>query len=618
MKWITELSIANYRAFTEKETIKIPLRSHLLIYGENGSGKSSIFNALRDFFTSSDRTSQKLETNYFEVLNGNTNGSIDIEITDSSNPLLKTDYKFSEPDTASTHRNIQELLLANKVKGFLDYKRLLKTYFVESPVPQNPDLFDLLVEDILADHIINRIPGSSIPDNELSRQWAAIKTPLLKDNYDGKKLLCKTAVDNLPIFQNELLEVLKKVFVVLKRFISTYFEDKVQINVNISNMIFDTSKVEINKGIFLELKYAGQPIPSYHNFLNEARLSALATCIYLAALKTYPIDPTFEIRPLFLDDIFIGLDTSNRIPLLKLIKKEFMDYGYQVFISTYDRQWFELASNWFSSKNVKVKCLEMFVESDNNTLIPDKPVLLPFDGLLEKAEAHFKSKDYPTAGSYLRKECENIIKILLPDTYRITQECKEITELEDLLRQLKKLYDDSKVTYPIELIDSLKIYRKLILNPSSHNDMKSPLFRREIQDAIHIVKMLRQIPKIDRKKVLDKDQKLTISFPSVNYLIELEPDGDVWVTENNGTKQFSAFNLFIQRWTYQNVEFGTKDSAGNVIQDSPLSIDKVLSEKWTLEKVFPGLNKFLGIVIPADIYASVIIGSGGTLKDLLQ
>ncbi len=53
MKWITEITLNNFRAFGKAEEIQILKGNHLLIYGENGSGKSSIYNGLKDFFSSS-------------------------------------------------------------------------------------------------------------------------------------------------------------------------------------------------------------------------------------------------------------------------------------------------------------------------------------------------------------------------------------------------------------------------------------------------------------------------------------------------------------------------------------------------------------------------------------
>jgi len=46
-------------------------------------------------------------------------------------------------------------------------------------------------------------------------------------------------------------------------------------------------------------------------------------------------------KVLFLDDIFIGLDIANRLPLLSILENEFPEY--QVFITSYDKPWFEHA-----------------------------------------------------------------------------------------------------------------------------------------------------------------------------------------------------------------------------------------------------------------------------------
>ena len=57
-------------------------------------------------------------------------------------------------------------------------------------------------------------------------------------------------------------------------------------------------------------------IDDYNQVLNEARLSAISTCIYLASIKNNP--QAIEYKLLFLDDIFIGLDMGNRLPILKM------------------------------------------------------------------------------------------------------------------------------------------------------------------------------------------------------------------------------------------------------------------------------------------------------------
>jgi hypothetical protein len=46
---------------------------------------------------------------------------------------------------------------------------------------------------------------------------------------------------------------------------------------------------------------------------------------------------------LVLDDVLIGLDMANRLPALRLIEEEFANKGWQVFLMTFDRAWYEIA-----------------------------------------------------------------------------------------------------------------------------------------------------------------------------------------------------------------------------------------------------------------------------------
>jgi wobble nucleotide-excising tRNase len=74
-----------------------------------------------------------------------------------------------------------------------------------------------------------------------------------------------------------------------------------------------------------------------HHYLNEAKLSAIALSIFFAALKLQPVS---RLRVLALDDVLIGLDMANRMPVLEIIDQHFSNY--QVFFFTYDNPWFEV------------------------------------------------------------------------------------------------------------------------------------------------------------------------------------------------------------------------------------------------------------------------------------
>ena len=54
MKKITKIQLKNYRAYYGKyAAISLVKGENVLIYGENGSGKTSLFRAINDFFNAS-------------------------------------------------------------------------------------------------------------------------------------------------------------------------------------------------------------------------------------------------------------------------------------------------------------------------------------------------------------------------------------------------------------------------------------------------------------------------------------------------------------------------------------------------------------------------------------
>src|SRR5690606_22340135 len=52
---LTKIVIENYRGVRGSLTLDLPAGENLLIYGENGAGKSSVFHAIRDFLESAER-----------------------------------------------------------------------------------------------------------------------------------------------------------------------------------------------------------------------------------------------------------------------------------------------------------------------------------------------------------------------------------------------------------------------------------------------------------------------------------------------------------------------------------------------------------------------------------
>jgi hypothetical protein len=301
--------------------------------------------------------------------------------------------------------------------------------------------------------------------------------------------------------------------------------------------------------IWLKINYLGidnfnfldrggwQTFYDHLDLLNEARLSALAISIYLAAILSYPTEG-MAYKILFLDDVFVGLDNTNRLPLLDILNREFPDY--QIFITTYDRYWFEVAKEHLDEK--KWKTAELYVRqvrNDDGAIIREEPLLLPTKGNVERATAYANLHDYPAAGNYLRKECERLLKQKLPPQYRIGNDASVLTELGDLISQFKKFYEDCGIDINQQEIGrSLNVFKRAILNPTSHDDLKSPMYRSEIDKVFDLVNKLTSLSIVKKRNVAHNGNWITMKFPEHHYFICCELLSDLLLVRHGDTVQF--------------------------------------------------------------------------------
>ena len=142
---IQSITINKYKAFTKEE--KIPVGgSNVFIYGENGSGKSSFYYALKDFFQSSVETVKMAELRNFNLSDGGTDCSIKVEF---DGEIVKT-LNETTKDTNTT-----EIIDANRLKSFLTYKHLLGVHNVK--ISDKIDVFELVLNGVLKHFKSNKI-----------------------------------------------------------------------------------------------------------------------------------------------------------------------------------------------------------------------------------------------------------------------------------------------------------------------------------------------------------------------------------------------------------------------------------------------------------------------------
>jgi wobble nucleotide-excising tRNase len=459
---IDKIELNNFRFFVD-ETINNSFEiegEDFLVYGENGSGKSSIFKAF-DFLTKRDIPLAEFNKNINIFENDNTY----IEFSFTNEEILRIDC-----DHLSLGRDYPYISTMSVVNPLLDYKNLLHISYEKEEnrgTDRKKNLYSFF-EAILANYPIsgNRVL-SELEDEEYF------------ENFKN-------------IIRNELFESIN------------LFIDKFEQNFKLTNVEFSG----FGRKVFLDIDYFDRPVEIFHNFLNEARLTALAISIYLAIIKKqYDLLESDSLKILVLDDLLISLDMNNRLRLIDVLKSEFSDF--QIFFFTHDKALFDI----FKEKK-EWKSYEIYVDNSGDF---EKPFIKKSLNYFESAKKHFDEHDYPACANYLRKEVERIKKIVnqseidgVPVDRSIqivkklvnsndftnfsrpsstTNEC--IGRIRGKLIGIKNNLDNARepsVEINIQEINGI-LHR--ILHPQSHDDTSRPLYKKELEEAIYIINRLR-------------------------------------------------------------------------------------------------------------------------------
>ncbi|TNJ35938.1 AAA family ATPase [Prosthecochloris vibrioformis] len=440
---IDTIEITNYKAFLGTHRLQVGGKN-LFIYGENGSGKSSLYYALKDFFQSSiediDLTGLK---NVFAAADENSDVAIKVAFkTEASRKNSKSEYQWTSSQVDARKADDTSIRDGNKLKSFLTYKHLLAIHHLKKDEEIN--LFDLLVKGVLKHFRYSLTRGKELGELFMP------KSP---------EYILKHAQPFLDYFSHN---------VALELRFSQVRPNK------------DYSGIEGDQ-VHVELRYAGKEIEKAHLFLNEARLSAIAISIYLGMIKRHV--QGIPCKVLFLDDIFIGLDIANRFPLLEILEKEFSDY--QIFITTYDKPWFEYARG-FLERNKNWKTMEFYAQRCKDGM--EIPLVFDNQDLIGKAEGHLKNCDYKAAAVYTRSAFEKAIQKYCAENEKkvvFKPSLKNYTT-EDFWKVLQA--DISQGAQ-----DMIETSRSLVLNTFSHYNTERHEIKAELEAAIQALKTLKTL-----------------------------------------------------------------------------------------------------------------------------
>jgi energy-coupling factor transporter ATP-binding protein EcfA2 len=455
---ITGVEIANYRGFAgDSFRLSLEHGENLLVYGENGAGKSSFYNTLNDFlYAASNKNANIVQRRNRD----NLAGEPAVRISTTTTPV-------TEWTTTVRGQDADNWRVLNDGKGFLDYRLLLRFYNAPQDGLGRIELFDLLLKGMLANHRLE-IPGTPT----FLSEWQAIK---------HKK--------NFYLDRRGRMELQQRV----SRFNTAFKEASVKLATRASALLhdFDPSIAiafipERDANFTWYPKHVNDPdffaeitrpdrasITDYHETFNEARLSAMAICLFFAAMETRPIDGP---RLLVLDDVLIGLDMGNRRKVINLVQRLFRNW--QIIILTYHKAWFEVLKSrikvgswgghaWCSIILRPEKCRQSGL------------VTIKYDEsgtALETATLCLERRDYKAAAVYARTAFE-IVLHKHADRLHISVQFKEDRlklDTDDFLNPFEikfdHLVDPLKKAQIQGLVAELRFIRRTVLNAFAHAD----------------------------------------------------------------------------------------------------------------------------------------------------
>jgi len=484
---IRKISVSGYRAFPpyKPKSLEIDLGEtgkNLLLYGENGSGKTSLFRALRDLFDTSATAHDYAAVR--NIFHQDEDDAVVVSLTFGTPDEYRWEVGEPHPKTTgdSFHAFARNCL-------FLEYRDLLKTNFVHHTGA--PNLFHLLVEVVLPELPAPTQPLKTLRDAMRSGvpRGRQTRNPVARANSLAS-LFRAALANHLPELvceANRLLGQLQPL---------TKIDLKPTEKISYRKAAALTDRGFIGEVITLEIELNGKPVTEPQHFLNEARLTAIALSLYLAAARLTRVG-----RPgiMVLDDVLIGLDLSNRIPLLQLLQTDFADW--QVLLLTHDHVWFDLARA-YTEPSQGWACREMFlVEPQTGGL--GRPELRDGADSFARAEAHLAANDLTAAAVYLRAALEGRLRNVcadkaVPVAYKKRPQDVKAHDLWAAIKLRQDKRAELQASQPAKnhpdfisaaLVQRVEMIRSNILNRLSHTE-SATFERSEVEQARDVVRDL--------------------------------------------------------------------------------------------------------------------------------
>lgn len=508
MAKINEIVINGFKAFPSLYKIELGGK-HLLMYGENGSGKSSIYYALHCIFNSYRKPDNGKK--YFDK-----NNSQNL-INRFFIPKDERDIPYVAVNWYDGGRNVFLSVVSEHGCDGFDRLSELETYFVNHQLlngffnftnSNSINLFPIFQREILPYKYIDE------QGTYLSLMYEQIEEEASKL---GNKSSTKKINEMIDIFNRELEGFIGDINIAVSDIYKNHFKADGEQDLSIvltypeenpnpdvyfdgfrlkwDNRLIKNQKGELERAknksliepiIGISIKEDGNEIPKPHVYFNEAKLTAIALSIRFSLLKG--INPADDTNPpegsfLALDDMLISLDMSNRAKVVDFLLK--ISDKYKIYLFTHDKMFFEYFKHKTKKNQDAWVYKEIYMDYDKT------PYIRNSEDYLGQAEHYIKQHEYEIAGNFLRKEAEAFCKDFLPKKKQLTGDFAHL-DLNGLIMNCKDYAAESGVI-DISIFNELDEHRKFILNPSSHDSYDVAKYGHEVKRCLQTLRKLREI-----------------------------------------------------------------------------------------------------------------------------
>ena len=601
MSWkISKIEIENFKFFKAKFPIEVNGKN-ILLYGENGAGKSSIYWSVYTHFQAYSKSKteaqkyfiagnkQNLRNRYADMAD---DSSIKIYF-DNGNGTIKTVEDSNNCYYVEDEDTLRFMKFTAMSSDFMNYKFLSSLFDFRNS--QDNEVFSLFEKEVLPfidlDNSLHHWDGNDTRVNNAGAWWSYIVSAYKTPDYIPRSARTNSFDQRTPQYKNyqgiinefnDLINAKLSLLVVrANRLIKDVFhlDAKVKVEYNgasfnkrLGSRKFDgllhTPKIYLKAEMDSPNLVDRSVIEHPRSFFNEAKITCMALALRLAILESHP--STMEAPSvLFIDDLLISLDMPFRRKIIEVL----LSYAdkFQTFIMTHDRAFYHLVASEIRliGKLGDWKKYELYMQNSNGVPIP---ILIEPKTPLEKAKMLLRNLEIPASVNAARRAAEQALKTLLPVNMIFNE--KSQTFQCDLNGLIERYYRYAKDIGIPNVIPHLQDERKLLLNPFSHDDIDTPFYRTELEMSI---KEIEALSKISKTVVVDSK-----NLHTTEYLFRMEKDGTMY-----------DFTIIFKEMFYMYEYEGIRYHNSPKIDVRTSCIGEIACKEWTLKHFYKKVSHYV-------------------------